>query len=118
MSHMVCDPTMIYSTRRSKLVISYERGSIEVLKFVASGQSGMGEALTLDGTLNSIDGDLIAKGLSGKVLVLHLRLLQAEDVRRLVPQPVQEKPQAGSHRVGVESGHLQYVVGGVRRRLR
>lgn len=48
------------------LEVDYERGSIEVLKVVASGQSGMGEALTLDGTVNSIDGELIAKGLSGK----------------------------------------------------
>ena len=48
------------------LKINYEQGSIEVLKVIAGSQSGQGEALTLDGTVNSVDGELIAKGLSAK----------------------------------------------------
>ncbi len=46
--------------------IRLNKGQIKVLKQKEKTQSKMGEALTLDGIVNSIDAELIAKGTSGK----------------------------------------------------
>jgi hypothetical protein len=46
--------------------IPHNKGEIKVLKKKEQTQAMMGEALTLDGIVNSIDAELIAKGTSGK----------------------------------------------------
>ena len=46
--------------------IPHNKGEIKVLKQKEQTQAKMGEALTLDGIVNSIDAELIAKGTSGK----------------------------------------------------
>ncbi len=46
--------------------IPLNKGQIKVLKRKEQTQDKMGEALTLDGIVNSIDAELIAKGTSGK----------------------------------------------------
>jgi hypothetical protein len=48
------------------LKVPHRQGRLKVLKRTALSQSGMGEALTLEGIVNSIDAELIAKGLSAK----------------------------------------------------
>jgi len=48
------------------LTIDHEAGRLEVLKRQAKDQNEMGAALTLDGTVNSIDAELIATGPSAK----------------------------------------------------
>jgi len=46
--------------------VKHEKGRVEVLKKAAEEQEEMGEALTLDAIINSIDAELIAKGPSDK----------------------------------------------------
>lgn len=46
--------------------IPHKNGEIKVLKKKGETQGKMGEALSLDGIVNSIDAELIAKGTSGK----------------------------------------------------
>ncbi|MBI9019534.1 MAG: hypothetical protein JEZ07_19970 [Phycisphaerae bacterium] len=46
--------------------IPHKKGEIKVLKQQEEKQAKMGEALTLDAIVNSIDAELIAKGTSGK----------------------------------------------------
>ncbi|HPD47408.1 MAG TPA: hypothetical protein P5279_09795 [Anaerohalosphaeraceae bacterium] len=48
------------------LKVEHRDGRLKVLRRIADDQSGMGEALTLDGIVNSIDAELIAKGTSAK----------------------------------------------------
>jgi hypothetical protein len=48
------------------LHVRHQDGRLTVLKDVAKDQGGMGEALTLDGIVNSIDAELVAMGISGK----------------------------------------------------
>jgi hypothetical protein len=48
------------------LQVRHQDGRLNVLKEAAAGQTEMGEALTLDGIVNSIDAELLAMGTSGK----------------------------------------------------
>lgn len=48
------------------LAVPSDKGCLQVLKRAAESQSGMGEALTLDTIINSIDTELIAMGTSAK----------------------------------------------------
>ena len=48
------------------LHVRHEDGGLTVLKAAAADQEHMGEALTLDGIVNSIDAELVAMGTSGK----------------------------------------------------
>jgi hypothetical protein len=48
------------------LEVVHRDGRLKVLKEIPSTQAEMGEALTLDGIVNTIDAELIAKGTSGK----------------------------------------------------
>jgi hypothetical protein len=48
------------------LRVRHEDGRLTVLKEAATSQEFMGEALTLDGIVNSIDAELVAMGTSGK----------------------------------------------------
>ena len=48
------------------LPVPHRGGRLKVLESMGSSQAEMGEALTLDGTLNSCDAEVIAKGLSDK----------------------------------------------------
>lgn len=50
----------------SPLCVPHKEGRLTVLKKAAKIQDQMGEALTLDGIVNSIDAELIAKGTSAK----------------------------------------------------
>jgi len=48
------------------LQVKHDSGRLKVLKRVEKEQSEMGEALTLDGIVNSIDAEVVAKGTSAK----------------------------------------------------
>ena len=55
-----------HSILTQPLAVSHNHGRLEVMKEIGKTQSEMGDALTLDSVVNSIDAELIATGPSGK----------------------------------------------------